>query len=253
MLAVTRRNQIREILLEKKSVTVTELAGTFDVTEETIRRDLQLLENEGFLSRTYGGAFITEGVLNEVDLTLRETAYLDSKEKIAAQCASLVHHGDTVFLDASTTAAVVSKWLRNMRITVVTNSLMVVDQLKDAEPIHLILIGGTYSAKSKAFNGGLTLQDLRNYYVDKTFMSCRSVSLEHGVTDSNEELAELRRLLLTASNQVYLIADRSKIGKTSFVRICDFESIDGLISDHTFDDEWKQFLEEKNVTLYECE
>lgn len=252
MLAVARRNQIREILLEKKSITVTELAEAFEVTEETIRRDLQLLENEGFLSRTYGGAFITEGVLNEVDLTLREAAYLDSKEKIAAQCASLVHHGDTVFLDASTTAAVVSKWLKNMRITVVTNSLMVVDQLKDAEPIHLILIGGTYSPKSKAFNGGLTLRDLRNYYVDKTFMSCRSVSMERGITDSNEELAELRQLLLSSSHQIYVIADRSKIGKTSFVRICDFDAVDGLISDYAFDEEWRSFLQEKNVALFEC-
>ncbi len=252
MLAVARRNQIRELLLEKKSITVVELSEAFGVTEETVRRDLQLLENEGFLSRTYGGAFITEGVLNEVDLKLRETAYLGSKEKIAAECASLVHHGDTVFLDASTTAAVVAKALRSLRITVVTNSLMVVDQLKDMENIHLILIGGTYSPKSKAFNGGMTLKELRNYYVDKAFMSCRSVSMEHGITDSNEEIAQLRQLLLSASQQVFLIADRSKLGKTSFVHICDFEEIDALISDYSFSEEWRSFLAEKAVTLYEC-
>ena len=104
MLAVARKTQIKDILLEKKSVTVVELSKRFSVTEETIRKDLQQLENEGFLSRTYGGAFIQDGALNDIDLTLRETAYVESKEAIADKCAELIHHGDSVFLDASTTA-----------------------------------------------------------------------------------------------------------------------------------------------------
>ena len=102
MLAVARKTKIKDLLLEKKSVTVTELSKKYNVTEETIRRDLQQLENEGFLTRTYGGAYIQDGVLNDIDLTLRETACVESKEAIGIKCTELIHHGDTIFLDAST-------------------------------------------------------------------------------------------------------------------------------------------------------
>lgn len=252
MLAVTRKTQIKDIMLEKKSITVTELSKKFSVTEETIRKDLQQLENEGFLSRTYGGAYIQDGVLNDIDLTLRETACVDSKEAIAAKCAELIHHGDSIFLDASTTATFVAKQIKNMRLTVVTNSLMAIDQLKDSESIHLIGIGGIYSSKTKAFNGRATVQGLKEYYLDKAFMSCRSLSMEHGITDSNEDIALIRHTLLKNSNSVYLIADKSKFDKTSFVHICDYNDITGIISDYHFSHEWKTFLSQRSVSIYEC-
>lgn len=252
MLAVTRKSQIRDITLEKKSVTVTELAKRFSVTEETIRKDLQQLENEGFLSRTYGGAFIQDGVINDIDLTLRETACVESKEAIALSCSQLIHHGDTIFLDASTTASFLAKQIREMRITVVTNSLMVIDQLKSSDSIHLICIGGIYTSKSKAFNGRAAIQGLKEYYLDKAFMSCRSLSMEHGITDSNEDIALIRQTLLNSSNNVYLIADKSKFNKTSFLHICDYEHITGIVSDYDFTPEWKTFLTEKNVSIYKC-
>jgi len=252
MLAVARRTQIKEILLEKKSVTVTELSKRFSVTEETIRRDLQQLEDEGFLTRTYGGAFIQEGVLNDVDLALRETAYVDSKELIAAVCAEHIHHGDTIFLDASTTATFIAKHIKNMRVTVVTNSMMAVDQLKDSESVHLICIGGTYSIKSKAFNGNATLRGLADYYLDKAFLSCRALSMDHGITDSNEEIAAVRQMLLKSSNKSFLIADRSKFDKTSFVRLCSYDDIDAVVSDYNFSQEWIDFLQSKNVEVLRC-
>ncbi len=252
MLAVTRKAQIKDIILEKKSVTVVELSRKFSVTEETIRKDLQQLENEGFLSRTYGGAFIQDGALNDIDLTLRETAYVESKEAIADKCAGLIRHGDSVFLDASTTATFLAKRIKNMRLTVVTNSLMAVDQLKDSESIHLICIGGIYTAKTRAFNGRATVQGLKEYFLDKTFMSCRSLSMAHGITDSNEDIALIRQTLLKNSGCVYLIADKSKFDKTSFVHICDYENIHGIISDYQFTAEWRTFLEQKHVDIHEC-
>ena len=203
MLAVTRKAQIKDIILEKKSVTVVELSRKFSVTEETIRKDLQQLENEGFLSRTYGGAFIQDGALNDIDLTLRETAYVESKEAIADKCAGLIRHGDSVFLDASTTATFLAKRIKNMRLTVVTNSLMAVDQLKDSESIHLICIGGIYTAKTRAFNGRATVQGLKEYFLDKTFMSCRSLSMaqrRHCADPS--DLAEKQRLRIFDRRQI---------------------------------------------------
>ena len=252
MLAVTRKAQIKDLILEKKSVTVVELSKKFSVTEETIRKDLQQLENEGFLTRTYGGAFIQDGVLNDIDLTLRETAYVESKDAIADACAGLIRHGDSIFLDASTTATFLAKRIKNMRLTVVTNSLMVIDQLKDSETIHLVGIGGIYSAKTKAFNGRTASEGLKKYFLDKSFISCRSLSMTHGITDSNEEIALIRQTVLKNSNSVYLIADKSKFDKTSFLHICDYDSIHGIISDYAFTREWRDFREQKQVQIYEC-
>lgn len=250
MLAITRKGKIKDILTEKKSITVTELSRQFEVTEETIRRDLKALEDEGFLSRTYGGAFIQTGVENNVSLSIREVAYVDSKKIIAKRCRSLIHNGDSIFLDTSTTALFVAKAISDMRLTVVTNSLLVLDQLQDCENIRLVCIGGVLSRDYKSFNGNSTLQALENFYLDKTFMSCRSLSMDHGITDSTEALATIRQKLITHSNEVYVIADYSKFNKTSFIRICGYSELTGVITDRPPHVKWKGFLEEQRTQLY---
>lgn len=252
MLAVTRKNKIKDILIERKSITVTELSKTFDVTEETIRRDLKFLEDEGFLTRTYGGAFIQSGVENNVTVELREVAYTKSKDAIAKECRKLIHNGDSIFLDASTTALFVARAISDMRLTVVTNSLLIIDQLTEQENIRLVCIGGTLSRDHKAFQGNSTIQALDNLFLDKTFMSCRSLSMEHGITDSSEGMAMIRQKLLKRSNEVYLIADYSKFDKTSFIHICDFDDLTGVITDKVLNQEWKNFLLKQNTTFLSC-
>lgn len=252
MLAVERKTAIKDLMLEKKSMTVVELSKQFSVTEETIRKDLQQMENEGFLTRTYGGAFIQGGALNDIDLALRETTCVSSKEAIADCCTSLIHHGDSIFIDASTTATFLAKRLKNMRITVVTNSTMAIEQLKDSDSVHLVCVGGVYSAKTRSFNGRATINVLNNYYLDKVFMSCRSLSMEHGITDSNEDMALIRQTLLQNSDNVYLIADASKFNKNSFVHVADFRKIKGIISDYDFTPEWTEFLAKNDVSIYKC-
>lgn len=252
MLAVTRKAKIKDIILEKKSVIVSELAKDFSVTEETIRRDLKTLEDEGFLIRTYGGAFIQDGVQNEVELSLRETAYTDSKQLIARKCTEIIHNGDSIFLDASTTALFIAKAIRDMRLTVLTNSLKVVNLLTDSPNIRLISIGGLFNSNNMSFIGRSSLASLESYYVDKTFMSCRSLSQTHGITDSNEAMSEIRQKLLKRSNKIYVVADHSKFDKTSFISICGFEDVDGVITDKQLDQCWTNFLTENNVTYYPC-
>lgn len=252
MLSVTRKSKIKEQILEKKSVVVSELSQKFSVTEETIRRDLKVLEDEGFLTRTYGGAFIQEGVQNEVDLTLRESFATDSKKLIAENCAKIIHNGDSIFLDASTTALFIAKAISNMRLTVLTNSLKIVNFLADYSNINLISIGGSFVTNNMSFVGRGALLSLDNYYLDKTFMSCRSLSISQGITDSNESMSVIRQKLITRSNKVFIVADHSKFDKTSFLHICDFSSVYGLIADKHLDQKWSDFLIKNNVTYYDC-
>jgi len=252
MLAVTRKKKIQDILTERKSITVTELSKHFEVTEETIRRDLKALEDTGFLTRTYGGAFIQDGVENNVNVSIREVAYTESKIAIAKACQKLIHNGDSIFLDVSATALFIAKAIQNMRLTVVTNSLLVVDQLADCENIRLICIGGSLSRDHKAFHGNIATQALDFFFLDKSFISCRSLSMEHGITDASESVRGVRHKVLSRSNETYLIADYSKFDKTSFLHICNFEEIFGIVSDYQFTPEWYEFLAKKNVKVIDC-
>jgi DeoR/GlpR family transcriptional regulator of sugar metabolism len=253
MLAFTRKSEIKDLILEKKSITVTELSKKFSVTEETIRRDLKQLESEGSLIRTYGGAFILDGVENNVDLSIRETTYLKSKQAIASCCRRLIRNGDSIFLDSSTTCLAIAKTISHMRLTVVTNSLLIVNELCDCSNIHLVCIGGNYTPNDKAFNGHITQLNLETLFLDKAFMSCRSLSIEHGITDSLEHVASVRQALVGRSEEIYLVADFSKFDKTSFIHITDFDKITGLVTDRQLDSHWKDFLKSHNVIIYETQ
>lgn len=249
MLAATRRKKITELLAEKKSVTVSELSVLFDVTEETIRRDLNTLQKEGALTRTYGGAFIQEGTLNEIDYTIRESDHVESKRMIAKKCERYIQNGDSVYLDASTTAAFIADAISNMRITVLTDSLKIVNKLSSKENIHLISTGGELSSRSASFIGPGALQSLDQYYVDIAFISCRSVSIEHHITDSNDNLALIRQKVLERSNKTFLVADYSKFGKTSFYNICSFDKIHSIITDRPLSPEWHSALDKYKVMI----
>lgn len=251
MLSVERKAQIKDIVLEKKSVTVTDLSKKFNVTEETIRRDLKSLEESGVLYRTYGGAYIVDGVTNDINARIRETIFNENKIRIAKISAKMINHGDSIFLDSSTTACSICDEISSKRITVLTNSFLVINHLKDNSNINLIAIGGVFNSTRMSFEGKSAILALERYYVDKAFLSCRSLSMEHGITDASESSAEIRQLMLDHAKEVYLVADISKFGKTSFVTIGNFEKVNAVIVDQTLSFEWHKFFETKNIKLYE--
>lgn len=253
MLAVKRKSIIKDMVLENKSVTVADLAKKFNVTEETIRRDLKVLEAEGVLTRTYGGAFVQSGVINEVNIAVRETFLIENKRLIANKCVNLVHNGDSIFLDCSTTAYYIAQALKNMRLTVITNSLKITNLLVSYQNIRLITVGGILDHENMSFTGKNVIDILNIYFFDVSFVSCRSLSLEHGITDSEEQKAAIRKLAIQHSNKIYVVADYSKFNKTSFIKICDFSDVDGIIVDKKLSQEWHDCFSNANTILYECE
>ncbi|WNF38841.1 DeoR/GlpR family DNA-binding transcription regulator [Bacillaceae bacterium IKA-2] len=253
MLPIARKNKIKEIIVENKSVTVAELTSLFSVTEETIRRDLKQLEDDGFLSRTYGGAFISEGVQNDVDVSIREYIHVEGKRKIASKCLSFIKNGDSIFLDASTTSLVIASMLKDRKLTVVTNSMNVVNALAQSRHVNIVVIGGTLSKSSLSNLGRNAEFNMKNYFFDSAFISCRSVSIQHGITDSNEQQAGVRKLAAEHANHVYLVADYTKFDKTSFASICWFDQINYIVVDQVLSEGWHSFLKEQNLTIYECD
>lgn len=250
MLAIARRNAIREQLQERKSVTITDLAARLNVTKETIRRDLRAMEQDGQLIRTHGGAYILEGVQNDIDISTRQVLKTAEKQIIAQKCDALIQPGDFIYLDCSTTAWFIARKIADRKLTVLTTSLEIANILSTSKTVHLFLIGGEFSSTTMSFTGDGAMSSLQRYFVDKAFISCRSVSMEYGVTDTHENIAALRRLALEHAKQKYLVVDHSKLNNTSFASLISFRELDGIVMDTEFSPEWKECLKRNGVRVY---
>lgn len=253
MLAPERRNQILNLVIQKKSVLVKDLSMMFDVTGETIRKDLAVLEKEGKILKTYGGAYVCDGVQNEIPITLRESLYTDEKKAIGAVYASLVQNGDTVSLDGSTTCLHIAKNLIDRTdVTVLTNSLRIADVFSDCPNIRLILSGGELNQEIQCFVNHGSEEMLSRYFVDKCFVSCRGIHMQTGITDGSESNGRIRRIMLEHAKQKYLVVDSTKIDLINFYRIGTFDLVDAMVIDRLDSTNWKNFIYEKGIRLIEA-
>ena len=249
MLSVTRINEIRNIIQKNKSVLVSDLAKRYDVTEETIRRDLKQLEKEGILTRVYGGAYSLEGVQNDVTVRLRKNILSEEKDVIAGQCLRFINDGDSIFLDGSTTASSLANLILDRSLSVVTNSLMIAQVLSSSSSINLFLIGGKYNGNSMTFTGTTATETLKEYFVDKAFISCRNISPDKGLTDSDQEQALIRKTAIQNCNHSFLIADHTKLGHNSFYKVADLKEIDTFITNRPIDASWAQIMGKDRVEV----
>lgn len=248
MLAVERRQAIFSILQEAGSVTVVDLSQRFDVSEETIRRDLTKMESGGLLQKTYGGAFINRGMHREVPIALREHTYLEGKNTIGELAAELINNGDTIFLDASTTAVAIAEHiLEKKNLIVITNALRVAEALARGSGIKVICTGGTLRPATLTTVGKAAESAVATYFADKAFICCDGVHRQHGVTDANEREAEVRKHMMRQAESSILVVDATKFDKTSFVHMAEFSDFDALITDKPVSAEWAATLTEHDV------
>ncbi len=252
MLAVERRSKITELVMKDKSVLVVELAKLFEVTTETIRGDLEKLEKQGVLVRTYGGATLVEGT-DDMDYATRTTVNAEGKQRIAERAAKMIKNGETIFLDASTSSFYVAKSIKDKQsLTVITNSVRVVSELAGCANIKVVSTGGLLTPKNMSYSGRIAEETIRkNYYANKFFFSCRGATIQRGLTESTEEDAAIKKAMLDSSETAIFLCDYKKIGKLGVPVISDFKPIDTLITDVKFTDEWRAMLEYNDVELIE--
>lgn len=236
LLAAERRASIARMAEQRGSVRVSELSRLFDVTEETIRRDLEELENNGYLKRTYGGAVSVTGTGLELPFARRVETRQKEKSIIARYAVTLIQEGETIILDASTTALWVAKHLIDRRdLTVVTNSIQTVMELAGRPGINVICTGGNLRDRILAFAGPLAERAISGYYVDKVFISGKGLSPDGGLTDSNELEVELKKAMLGAAKEKIALVDSSKLGHKAFARIEDVSAFTKIITDPGID------------------
>lgn len=250
MLAIERRNNILELVQEQKSVMVTDLGTRFNVTEETIRRDLEKLEKEGMIKRTYGGAVIKDSTQSDLPFKVRETKNMEGKVRIGAKVAEFIEDGDSIMLDSSSTALYVAKSIKNKkRLTVITNCYNIVLELSGSKDFRIICTGGTLNANAMSFVGHSAENFVQGYNADKAIISCNGMDIDKGITDSNEMEAEVKKSMAGASKQNFLAVDSTKFSKVSFIRLMDFNQVDYIVTDKTLSAEWEKMLKNKGIEI----
>lgn len=243
MLAIERRNLILTALQEDKRVLVADLSQRYDVSEETIRRDLEKLEKEGYVKKTYGGAVINEDTNVDLPFMIRKKKNVIGKQRIAELAAELVEDGDRVMLDGSSTAVFIAKRLKTKRnLTVITNSIEILIELSDVSGWKIMSTGGTMKEGSLALEGHQTERMLGSYHVDKAFVSCKGVDAKNGITDLSESYAAAKKLMLDAADKRILAVDSTKFDCVSFTRIVNFDGITTILTDKEPSAAWKQFF-----------
>ncbi len=248
MLAIERRNAILEKLQVERRVVVSELSAIFEVSEETIRRDLDKLENEGYAIKSYGGAVLNENANMDLPFNVRKNRNVIGKQKIANLVEKMIRDGERIVLDASSTAVAIAKAIKDKKdITVITNSLEIAIELSDAPGLTVISTGGQVTTSSFALVGALTERALRSYYVDKAIISSKGLDIEAGFTDSDDRHASNKMTMLNIAKVKMLAVDHSKFKRISFSKIGDFRDIDIIVTDKKPDTEWLQKFEEMKV------
>lgn len=248
MLALERRNQILEKLQIEKRVVVSELSQIYDVSEETIRRDLDKLEKEGFATKSYGGAVFNEDLNIELPFNIRKNQNVTGKQKMAEIAASMVQDGEHIFLDASTTAVFVARALKEKRaLTVITNSLEILLELADVSGWNIISTGGVMKEGYLAFLGSRTEEAIRSYYVDKVFLSCKALDHRWGIMESHEMFASTKRTMMESGKKNVLVVDSTKFDQTAFSVAGNLRNVNVVITDKKPDVTWLQHFDELGI------
>lgn len=248
MVLAQRREAIRNILLEKKTISVAQLSEFLNVSSETIRRDLDILSQEGFCKKTYGGATLNTRNTAFVPQAGRRSLLLEEKRQMAQIALQFIQPNDCIFIDYTSTVSSICSVIKDIPLTIVTNSVSVFQDLAGKKNIQLILTGGKFSE----FELGLFSADaetfVRNHHVDKLFFSPHALDLERGIFDGTDYTASLHKLFLEHSSEHYLLADHTKLGRRGFANILpDYRKIDYLITDEPLSEEWQNMLNEQGV------
>jgi DeoR family transcriptional regulator of aga operon len=248
---VKRRNLIIMDIQEQGQVFVDELSKKFNVSEVTIRNDLEQLERKNMLIRARGGAInLDSRVRADHRLTEKGKLYYKEKAAIGKQAAKLIKDGETIILDSGTTTIEIIKNISHLKeLTLISNALNIVNELVDS-PNNVIVPGGYLRKNSLSMVGPMAERNLRNLYVDKVFLGVDGFDTKVGIYTPNIEEAHLNEIMIDVANEVIIVADSSKFKRRSFAYICPLNKINTVITDQGIDDEDKKRLEDAGIKVW---
>ncbi|WP_174064609.1 DeoR/GlpR family DNA-binding transcription regulator [Agrobacterium larrymoorei] len=250
LLSEPRRRRILEWLQEEGSARVRELASAFRVSEATIRQDLERLENEGFITREHGGAYLNTAAPQAGTMSLHHQDNMDKKRRIGALAASLVKDGETLILDAGTTTTEIATRLTGRRdLTLITNALNIAIILGSVPSFAVHMPGGQFKSPTLSLSGDKSVEYFRNIFAGKLFLATAGVALDAGLTYPSFADLQLKEAMIKAAAHVYLVADSTKINRSSFTRLGSLDVINSFITDDGISDRDAKEFEKRGIEL----
>jgi len=232
--AAERQQAMTQLVRERGRISVVELSERYDVTTETVRRDLSILEDRNLVRRVHGGAVPADALtLIEAGLQDRDVARIEQKQRIAAAGVELLPHADsTVIIDAGSTTVRLSRLLpANLRMTVVTHAVPIAAQLAGSPQIELHLLPGRVRRHTHAAVGPETVQALDQIRADLAFVGTNGITLDHGLSTPDRTEAAVKRAIIERARRVVVLADASKIGVERTIKFADVSDVDTLVTD----------------------
>lgn len=245
-----RQKQILSLLSQQGRLSVAEIVAQFSISEATARRDLETLSSQGKAQRVHGGVIAVEEAPPELPILEREKEQADEKTRMGRAAASLVGNHETVFLGSGTTVLEIARSLRDHKnLTVITNSLPVLNILAGNKEITVVSLGGMLRESELSFIGHITEQALSEVRVDKVFMGTRGVSLEHGLTNDYLQETLTDRAILKIGREVLIVADHTKVNRVATVLLAPLNSMHTFVTDSKADRKFVQALKKQGINV----
>jgi len=245
-----RQKQILSRLARQGRLSVTEIVEQFSISEATARRDLESLASLGKAQRVHGGVISVEQAPPELPILERESEQPDEKARLGRAAASLVADKETVFLGSGTTVLEVARNLRERKsLTVITNSLPVLNMLAGIKEITVISLGGMLRDSELSFIGHITEQALAEIRADKVIMGARGISLEHGLTNDYLQETLTDRAIMKIGREVIIAADHTKVNRVSTALLAPLKNVHTFVTDSKADKKFVQALKRQGINV----
>lgn len=248
---INRIHKIQELLEDVHSVSINTLCETFQVSKNTIRRDIAELEKSGMIKKVYGGIVLQEKDTHSPEpFASRESRNTQQKKKIARIAASMVKDGDVIYIDSGTTTMHMIPYLVDRKhLTIVTASVYVINAASTFNDFNVIATGGSLYSPSKAFVGPSVLNCLKGYNISKVFLASTGISIENGATNASPLECEIKRCLVQKSAQKFLLVDSSKLEISSLMTYCDLKELDYVVMDKQPPEKYLDYFKKYNTQL----
>jgi DeoR family transcriptional regulator, fructose operon transcriptional repressor len=237
-----RRDKVRELLALNGYMPLTELAETLGVSESTIRRDLESLEQQQTVRRTHGGAVFTKAPGGSYAFADHETTAVDEKRAIGQVAASMIAEGQTVIINGGTTCFEVARHLAGRRLSVVTNSLPIASLLSSEMATEVTLLGGYVYPRTGVALGGMTQRQVAEIHGSLLILSCAGLAPE-GVFNANQMMVDIEHAMMNVADTVMLVADSSKFEQRAVAKLCSMDAIDMIVTDSAVSTDTRTWLD----------
>jgi DeoR/GlpR family transcriptional regulator of sugar metabolism len=249
MLSEERRNKILEIINREKIIKIKDITSEFNVTIATARRDLDILQEQLYIKRIYGGAALVTPSGTEPLFFTREMENKAEKIAIARAAAEMVVEGDTIMLDIGTTTLEIARNLKKFNnITVVTSSLTIMNELANSN-VTVYSLGGKIRPHELSLSGSIAINSLEKFFIQKAFIGAAGVTFNEGISDFNYEEAQVRFTAIKRAKQAILVVDSTKFGNNAFAITCPLEYFHTIITDNNLPKSFVDGIQDRKINL----